>query len=278
MYWDKSSTFFGFMNSSRRPVIVTIIASLTLATLSVNAGERSSQQPKLPLKAEDRRQRQALTVRVMANDQNGSGVIIHADQNGTWVVTNRHVVGSSKSACIATASGALYEAAIYSRRDSVSDLAFALIAGSGPGLPTATLATGKYKDTIATVTATGYSAPEYRYTESIGLTLPLLERPVQGGYGLVYSSQVNKGMSGGGVFNQKGELIGINANHSDPLWSSAWLDGKGKPLDKELSEKLDAASVGLTSNLISAEFRRVVQAYVGPRKLSDACEKYKSAT
>lgn len=265
------------MNRSHRHFFLSAITSLTLAVLPVNAGEQPFNQSSLPVKADGTRQRQALTVRVMTNDQNGSGVIIHTDQSGTWIVTNRHVVGASKTACIVTASDRYYEAAIYSRRETTNDLAFALIPGSGLNLSAAVLVTEKHKDPIVAVTATGYSAPEYRYTESIGLTLPLLQRPVQGGYGLAYSSQVNKGMSGGGVFNQKGELIGINANHSDPLWSSAWFDGQGKALDKELSEKLDAASVGLASNLISAEFRSVLQSYVAPLNLSVACQKYKGA-
>lgn len=265
------------MNQSRGLFLLFAIASSTLTFLPFNAGERSSNQLSRPLQAADTQQRRALTVRVMADDQNGSGVLIHADQNGTWLVTNRHVVGTSKTACIVTASNHYHEAAIYSRREGSNDLAFGLIPGSGLDLPTAILASKRYKDLIVNVTATGYSAPDYRYTESIGLTLPLLEKPVHGGYGLVYSSQINKGMSGGGVFNQMGELIGINANHSDPLWSSAWLDGQGKALDKELSEKLDAASVGLTSNLIAAEFRRVKQSYVGPRKPSGSCQKNKAS-
>lgn len=263
------------MNLSGLLAVCALVPALAVDTFT-SAAAAADDPVKSPsaASADIPNHRRAFTVRVMASDQNGSGVIIKTDQNGAWIVTNRHVIGTSKLACIATSSGQYYDALIYSRRESPNDLAFVFIPEPPRGLSSAVLATTNYTDIIANVTATGFSAPEHRYTESIGLTLPLLDKPVQGGYGLVYSSQINKGMSGGGVFNKKGELIGINANHSDPLWTSEWLDGQGQPLAKELSDKLDAASVGIASNLIAAELRRVMQAYASPAKLGEECKKH----
>jgi hypothetical protein len=60
-------------------------------------------------------------------------------------------------------------------------------------------------------------------------------------------------MSGGGIFTEDGKLIGLNAIHSDPLWSSDWFEATGTRLNDDVSRKLDSVSVGISSQLIRSE-------------------------
>jgi hypothetical protein len=80
---------------------------------------------------------------------------------------------------------------------------------------------------------------------------------LEGGFDLAYTSTVEKGMSGGGVFIG-GLLIGINGAHSKPLWPGQWNDQRGKPVDAVLNQKLDLVSLGISVPTIKAAMKAVV--------------------
>jgi hypothetical protein len=113
------------------------------------------------------------------------------------------------------------------------------------------------------VVSTGYPTPLQKqpdgpaYTEKPGLLVPLLSNSLEGGFDLAYTSTVEKGMSGGGVFIG-GLLIGINGAHSKPLWPGQWNDQRGKPVDAVLNQKLDLVSLGISVPTIKAAMKAVV--------------------
>ena len=111
--------------------------------------------------------------------------------------------------------------------------------------------------------ATGYPVSDLpsqdgpSYSEKEGLLLPLLERPLQGGFQLAYTSSITPGMSGGGIF-QDGALVGINGAHSDPLWPGHWSYLNGQPVSSYLDRKLDLLSLGIPADAISRQLDRLV--------------------
>lgn len=229
------------------------IAPKPSATHSAAKNDDKSNTPERSLSAVELLRRNS-TVQVITPDLHGSGVIIAAPADGYWVVTNRHVVAGAEFACVATFSGARYPGVVRLPSSPNIDLAFVWFPLAVHPFPVATLALDSPKDAIDNVISNGFAYPGNQYTESSGLTIPLLDRTIESGYRLVYSNVVTKGMSGGGVFSSDGLLIGINAIHSDPLWPVNWLDSSGKPLSPALMAKLDAASVGIASDLIAREF------------------------
>lgn len=176
-------------------------------------------------------QRQSVTVllREPAGNQLGSGVLVGSATGGLWVVSNRHVVQQQKTVCVVgadrKATAALVLPARKGKHAQELDLALVWLPRSGKdALMVAPLAL-QLMDAgqLPLVIATGYPTPVQAspdgppYSENEGLLLPMLQQPLEGGFDLAYTAAVQKGMSGGGVFNG-GELVGINGAHANPLW------------------------------------------------------------
>lgn len=196
-------------------------------------------------------------------DPLGSGVVVGYRNGGYLVATSQHVVEGLQRVCVsrfdarATAAHVLRPTGKNQQTKSV-DLALvwqpdslnsaekrktpvvANIDGPPPSLAEFPL-----------VTASGFPTPSQasltapQYTEASGLLLPLLAKPLQGGFDLTSTAAVRKGMSGGGVFLDD-RLIGINGTHADPLWPGALLDETGQPVGVLLNRKLELVSLGLS--------------------------------
>lgn len=212
-------------------------------------------------------QRQAVTVllRDSSGTQLGSAVIVGAAKGGHWLVSNRHVVQDQRLVCVQPtnrrAAGALVLPDPQPRRQGGLDLALLWLPLSGQPLPVATLASRTPDAAVLpVVVASGFPTPlqarleAVPYREAAGLLLPLLSGPLEGGFDLAYSAEVEKGMSGGGLFAGR-ELIGINGAHAQPLWPGQWNDASGKPVSAALNEKLELVSLGLSAATIETALR-----------------------
>ncbi|WP_413166043.1 S1C family serine protease [Capilliphycus salinus ALCB114379] len=165
-----------------------------------------------------------VTVRIFANRSVGSGVIINRSGQGYTVVTNAHVVGNhSGSFMILTADGQMHGGRLVSssRHLDVAVLQFnssgshqvAKIGNSSgvrvgesvmaAGFPNWLNTTpGKMQDTR------DWGNRPFQLTQGQVGMVP--NRSLVEGYQLGYTNDIRSGMSGGPVFNQRGELIGIN--------------------------------------------------------------------
>jgi len=190
----------------------------------------------------------------------GSAVIVAKAKAGYWLATNRHVVRDTSEVCVVTsdrkASAATVLGAPANSRTPDLDLAFVWLPANDQQLIVAEPKPFDPKvDPIPLVVATGYPVSELpsqdgpNYSEKEGLLLPLLERPLQGGFQLTYTASVTPGMSGGGIF-QDGALIGINGAHSDPLWAGHWSYLNGQQVPNALDQKLDLLSLGIPADAI----------------------------
>ena len=214
------------------------------------------------------RQSATTLLRQPGGEQLGSAVIVAKAQAGYWLATNRHVVRGLSDVCVVTSdrkasSARVLDEATNSRKPEL-DLAFVWLPANDQQLIVAPPKPIDPKgEPIPLVIATGYPASDLPsqdgpgYGEKEGLLLPLLERPLQGGFQLAYTASITPGMSGGGIF-QDGALIGINGAHSDPLWAGHWSYLNGQQVSTALDQKLDLLSLGIPADAISRQLDRLV--------------------
>ena len=198
--------------------------------------------------------RSSVTVQILNGDQKGSGILIRDNSSRPWIVTNRHVVANSSHVCIRLQNGSLIPGRVLKAKRRDFDLAFVSTSQEVRPLPYAVTASHFDSMSINPIVATGYSAETDSYLETTGVTVPILRgRVLQSGYSVTYSSQIEKGMSGGGIFSDTGQVIGINALHSDPLWPGDWYDANGSKLNEGLQRRLDSVSIGISITTILSE-------------------------
>lgn len=207
------------------------------------------------------RTRDVTALILVKGEQRGSGVFLRRVEGGTWLVTNRHVVDGYDSVCVQSADGRLWpgKTIFLAGKPSSLDLAFVWLSGGGKSLPLAITDRSPVVPErskaqswdFPLVLASGYPVEEGRlkkppaYKELAGLLLPLLSQPLEGGLQLTTTALVRKGMSGGGLFDAKGYLIGINATHADPLWSAPLRDEAGNPLSPNLNRQLELVTMAI---------------------------------
>ena len=191
-------------------------------------------------------------------EQKGSGFIIRDKHKRLWITTNRHVVGEAQEVCISFADKSKLPGRVHTTKASGYDIAFIFVAQ----LKRDTLfAEPDYQFNVATVNpivASGYRAEGDTYLETTGVTVPILSgKRLDSGYSLTYSNQIEKGMSGGGIFSDEDQIVGMNALHSDPLWPGEWYDESGTKIRRSVGKKLDAVSVGIDIQTIYLSLDRI---------------------
>lgn len=215
----------------------------------------TQQDPQVVRAALSRTPSEVTAVVLAGGEQRGSAVALRSAVGGTWLVTNQHVVDGESDVCVRTADGRLWRGQpVMPRLVDRLDITFLWLPGA-IGLPTATIAppTNKAQSTwgFSIVRAAGYPVDEQQKTqppafrELRGLLLPLLPQPLEGGMQLATTVPVRKGMSGGGLFDEQGILLGLNTTHADPLWPAPLREEGGKPIPIELNRKLELVALAI---------------------------------
>ena len=156
-------------------------------------------------------------ITVLIDSKNpGSGVIIKRSSNTYTVLTAAHVVASKNKGEIVTPDGQRYQLN-YSTVTPLPGVDLATFQfTSSSNYPVAKIGNSDQSSegTIAYVAgfpkakASSISSSIYNFTD--GKITANASRPLKDGYALVYSNITLPGMSGGPVFNEKGELIGVH--------------------------------------------------------------------
>lgn len=203
---------------------------------------------------------QQVTVRVLTKTSMGSGAIVQRQARTYTVLTCDHVVAGSQNDdyTILTADGATHPA----RRQLMQTLAgvdLALLQFDSPkSYRVAVLGNSRALTKGDRVYASGF--PNYQFLNksrveetrnwgmkafrlTTGTISLLLERTLPEGYSLGYTNEVEQGMSGGPVLNQKGELIGINGRLKYPLQGiDVFTFADGTKPSVELFHQMEALS------------------------------------
>ncbi|MBC9783982.1 trypsin-like peptidase domain-containing protein [Heliobacterium chlorum] len=193
----------------------------------------------------------------LVESSSGSGVIIDA-QNG-YIVTNNHVVEGAKALQVGLADGRTTQGRIIGR-DPRTDLAVVKI--DSEGLTSAPLGNSDTVEVGELVVAIGNPlGKEFARTVTHGI-ISATDRTLDVGETrlkvLQTDAAINPGNSGGGLFNMRGELIGINSAKI----ASSGVEGMGfaipinvaKPIVQQLIEQGHVARPWLgVSGLIVTE-------------------------
>ena len=162
----------------------------------------------------------------------GSGIIWHRQEQEYLVLTNQHVLRAGKFPFkVQTPDGEIYRGRVITLSNSVSDdLALISFKSDRHRYQTAVIGNSDRLETGQPIFAAGFPAPTTEKLPPIshksgleiatGKITTVLPKPLQEGYQIAYDNEVQKGMSGGPLLNQQGELVGINGKHAYPLWEA----------------------------------------------------------
>ncbi|MDJ0553011.1 MAG: serine protease [Microcoleaceae cyanobacterium MO_207.B10] len=200
-----------------------------------------------------------LTVRLLGENIAGSGVIISREGNDYFVVTCAHVIDSNQDAelTVLTADGEEYIAKT-DTRFNFTDIDLAVVKfHSNNEYPIAVVNSNLNLSLGEQVYVAGF--PNYdRETTNRGSTMDLgiqpynltqgkvshvLNLPLERGYKIGMSNEIEIGMSGGPVLNKKGELVGIIGRAKYAFGGfDAYRFSDGSTPSEELLEELISAS------------------------------------
>ncbi|WP_019500205.1 S1 family peptidase [Pseudanabaena sp. PCC 6802] len=145
----------------------------------------------------------------------GSGVLIAKDGNTYYALTAYHVVSDSDKYRIVTSDKQAHEMD-YSKVKRLPNVDLAVVQfQSDKTYKLAKLANSDTTKQGATVFVSGWPAPGQAIKEVVrqfttGNVSERLDKPVGGGYQMVYTNVTRRGMSGGPVFDTAGRVVAIH--------------------------------------------------------------------
>jgi len=190
------------------------------------------------------------SVRIFGGDIYGSGVLVRLTRQGyALIVTADHVLKNTRAnICVENIDGLVYPAIILKRGGDELDLALLEIRVK-VRQESYEVKTNNFLRQARFVYATGFSANgSYKYSR--GELLTLLTKPLMGGYDTIYSSPIEKGMSGGGVFDSNGKLIAINSLHPEPLWDASLIYSDGSSVPPKMERYIGSHSAGISAKRV----------------------------
>ncbi len=177
-----------------------------------------------------------VTVRVIGNNNGGSGTLIAKQGNNYLVLTNAHVIRGVNSIRLQTSDGKTYSAQILPKTNfekfdlallqfqALENYCLPEIAASVP-------------DTKTSVLAAGYSIEKRQIVFRSGIVQQISPRPLKEGYSIGYTSDIEQGMSGGAIVNSVGQLIGINGRSAYPILNTGYVYPDGsRPTEAQIVE------------------------------------------
>jgi S1-C subfamily serine protease len=200
----------------------------------------------------------SISIKVLARGMTiGSGVLLDRQDRVYTVITNAHVIQSSSAPFqIQTPDGQIYAVALIApptghNRD-LSILRFqsvdrtyhtAKLAADRPKIGDRVWSSGFPLADVASLPENLLQNPDSEAATGLsiadGQVTHILPTALTGGYNIGSDNAVKKGMSGGPLVDQQGNLVGINGVHADPLWEIAETLENGATVSGELQEQID---------------------------------------
>lgn len=182
----------------------------------------------------------AITVKIIAGRGWGSGILIKKQGENYTVLTNAHVIRIAHRYQIQTPDGKIYSAQQITTRFPDDDLAL-LNFRSANNYAIARTTSSSISVGDETFAA-GFPDDEQGFAFTIGKVDYVLPQPFRDGYQLGYSNDIRKGMSGGPVLNNRGELIAVNGKHKHPLWGNSYIFKDGSTPVLTIRQQLENSS------------------------------------
>ncbi|OBQ12446.1 MAG: hypothetical protein AN482_06745, partial [Anabaena sp. LE011-02] len=207
-----------------------------------------------------------ITVRVIGDNNGGSGTMFAKKGKSYLVVTNSHVLLGVNKMQIKTPDGKTYSAQILPNTN-FGNLDLAVLQFTSNQiycLPKEIASFDINKDTE--VLAAGYSSSKGEIAFRTGKVQQIISQPsLKEGYEIGYSSDIEQGMSGGAIIDSRGYLLGINGKSAYPVLNSGYVYADGKrPTDTEIKE-LRKLSWGIPITTVLAQVKQeILTAYSLP--------------
>jgi tetratricopeptide (TPR) repeat protein/S1-C subfamily serine protease len=208
-----------------------------------------------------------ITVKISSDENGGSGVIIGKQNNTYLILTNNHVLRTSKNSSIKnlivqTHDGATHQATIVENGIATNDDLALLQFNSDKTYQTATINSAATPKVEQTVLAVGYDAATGKLVTQEGKIQQLPTKTFKDGYQIGYSSNIIQGMSGGAIINADGEVIGINGKSAFPIVNTGYTyQDETQPTAAEI-EQYRQLSWGLSlNNFLSQVNSEIITAY-----------------
>ena len=198
---------------------------------------------------------QKITVKVKAGKSSASGTLISRNGDRYTLLTNAHVVSRGKPYRIITPDGKEHTAKLLKTGQSFQGDDLALLEFSSKNNYTvaewADLNTLKQGDSVYSV---GFAIGKKDLNITKGEITLMTPQPLLGGYQIGFSNNTEQGMSGGGLLNSEGKLIGILGLGSLSILNDAYQykDGTEPPqATLELMQRSSFAIPATTATLFA---------------------------
>jgi S1-C subfamily serine protease len=188
-----------------------------------------------------------ITVKVLNDRGQGSGIIVRKQGRVYTVLTNAHVIKRGNSFQIKTFDGLVHSATVNSDLQFAQDDLAVMQFRSSQSYQVAKLGLVSSLKIGDETFAAGFPADKKNndpqgFEFNTGKVGYLLSQPFTDGYQIGYSNNIYMGMSGGPVLNHYGELVGVNGRRKYPLWGNNYIFQDGSIPIPEISEQMDKFS------------------------------------
>lgn len=192
----------------------------------------------------------SITVKILSGEKGGSGILMSKKGQLFTVITSKHVLEANKSAFIHTSDGKKHQAELVKQVKFENKDLVLLNFRTQENYKVAPLGNSSILKEGDKVFAAGFpfedNASESReFVFRLGRISLLLKSPLQGGYQIGYTNEIEKGMSGGPILNSEGKVIGINGIHAQPLWGNPYAYEDGSQPSDALRERMKNSSWGV---------------------------------
>ncbi|MTJ11156.1 tetratricopeptide repeat protein [Anabaena sp. UHCC 0187] len=194
-----------------------------------------------------------ITVKVLVDDKEAASGTIIKKQNGFYtVLTNYHVIENAKSVKVVTPDNQIYPVEFSkvdrqdNKKDDLYDLAKLTFSSE-----TTYLVAGLGEENIKPgekVFAGGYVKGNLQTTK--GTAKLFLNQPLIKGQQIAYNNDIQQGMSGGAIINEKGYLVGINSKLANPVLQTDFRYLQGEQPDEKTLKEWGNYSWGIAVNLV----------------------------
>jgi S1-C subfamily serine protease len=187
----------------------------------------------------------------------GSGILIRKQGNVYTVVTNDHVlIGGDPPYGIETPDGKIHPA-VKIQTNSLKGNDLGLLQFRSDNTVYAVASFGAAPAPGEQVFAAGFPFAEATSDPTIsafgkegfvfktGQVSLVLDKPLQMGYRIGYTNDLEKGMSGGPLLNRHGEVVAVNGIHAEPILDTAYVFQDGSEPSASLREQMRRYSWGI---------------------------------